>query len=213
MQIFRLDASILPQRSGSSELADIVHDAWLREYPQASTMRRHLGTEPIAADTWGVAVQASMTPEEERSGQQRAALSTAADLADQLASADLAVLAIPLYNYGVPHHIKAWIDLVIAGAGPTTPVLAGTPTVLITTRGGGYGPGTPREGWDHCTPYLRRVLVDIWGAELHVVERELTLAEVTPEMAPLRDLAAASHRQAQEAASRVARQVVSDRAA
>jgi FMN-dependent NADH-azoreductase len=51
-----------------------------------------------------------------------------------------------VYNYGVSQHFKAWVDLVIAGAGATTPVLKGKPTVVATVRGGGYGPRTPREG-------------------------------------------------------------------
>ncbi len=50
-----------------------------------------------------------------------------------------------------------------------------------TTRGGAYGPGTPREGWDHSSAYLRRILVDVWGAGLIVVEREFTLPATPPE--------------------------------
>ncbi len=52
----------------------------------------------------------------------------------------------------------------------------------------GYGPGTPREGWDHATGWRRRVLEDVWGLDLDVIETELTLAEVTPQMAELREL-------------------------
>jgi FMN-dependent NADH-azoreductase len=62
--------------------------------------------------------------------------------------------------------------------------------VLATVRGGGYGPGTPREGWDHSTPYLRRILVDMWEADLTVIERELTLAGVNPALDDFKDLAA-----------------------
>ncbi len=47
-------------------------------------------------------------------------------------------------------------------------------------RGGGYGAGTPREGWDHATPYLLRILGDVWGADVTLVEAELTLADVVP---------------------------------
>ena len=57
-------------------------------------------------------------------------------------------------------------------------------------RGGGYGPGTPREGWDHATPYLRRIFEDVFRVELTIVECELTLADVTPAMAELRETAA-----------------------
>jgi FMN-dependent NADH-azoreductase len=44
------------------------------------------------------------------------------------------------------------------------------------------------------------MVADVWGADLTVVERELTLAEVTPAMEPLRPLAAQMHEKAREAA-------------
>ena len=44
-------------------------------------------------------------------------------------------------------------------------LLAGRPVVLATVRGGGYGTGTPREGWDHSIGYLRRMLADVWGGQ------------------------------------------------
>jgi hypothetical protein len=88
-----------------------------------------------------------------------------------------------------------------AGAGAATPILKGKPTALATVRGGGYGPGTPREGWDHSTtPYLRRVPADMREADLTVVERELTLAGVNPALDGLRDLAAKLHSDALGAA-------------
>ena len=72
-------------------------------------------------------------------------------------------------------------------------------------RGGGYGAGTPREGWDHATPYLLRILGDVWGADVTLVEAELTLADVVPAMAELRDAAAASRGEAREKAAAVGR--------
>ena len=51
---------------------------------------------------------------------------------------------MPLYDYGVSQHFKAWADTVIAGAGATTPSLMGKPTVLAIARGGGYCSGIPR---------------------------------------------------------------------
>jgi FMN-dependent NADH-azoreductase len=59
----------------------------------------------------------------------------------------------------------------------------------VLTRGGGYGPGTPRHGWDHGGPWLRRIFADVFGLDLHVAEAELTLAGINPAMAALRDLA------------------------
>lgn len=203
MTLFRLDASILPATSASAEIADIVEAKWTAARPGEKVVRRHLGTDPLPAHTWANATIAGFTPESERTPAQREALAHAEDLVEELASADAVVLAVPFYNFGVSQHFKTWVDLVIAAAGPTTPVLKGKPTVLVTVRGGGYGPGTPREGWDHSTPYLTRILADVWEADLTVIERELTLAATTPGMEGLRDLAAGLRSKALEEAEKV----------
>jgi len=196
MTLFRLDASITPAASAGAELADIVEAEWTAARPHAPVVRRRLGTDPLPADAWANATAAAGVPEAERTPAQRDALALAAALADEVRSAEAAVLAVPLYNYGVSQHFKTWVDLVLAGAGATDPILKGVPTVLVTTLGGGYGPGTPREGWDHSTPYLERILRDVWQADLTVVKRELTLAHATPAMAGLRGLAAEYHARA-----------------
>jgi len=200
MSLFRLDASILPGNSASSELAGVIETEWTAGRPGSPVVRRDLGRNPLPADAWALATTAGFTPEEDRTRAQREALALAATLAAELEDAEAVLLAVPLYNYGVSQHFKAWVDLVIAGAGAATPILKGKPTVLATVRGGGYGPGTPREGWDHSTPYLRRVLADMWEADLTVVERELTLAGVNPALDGLKDLAAKLHADALGAA-------------
>ncbi|MFC4909732.1 FMN-dependent NADH-azoreductase [Actinomadura gamaensis] len=207
MSLFRLDASISPATSASAELADIVEAAWTAAHPDAPVVRRHLGTDPLPADAWASAHTAALTPEPDRTSAQRDALTLARSLVAELEDAEAVVLAVPLYNFGVSQHFKSWVDLVIAGAPLGRPVLQGKPTVLATVRGGGYGPGTPREGWDHSTPYLRRILADVWQADLTVVERELTLA-ASPGMEQLRDLAAELHADALTAARAAARDLL-----
>ena len=96
--------------------------------------------------------------------------------------------------------MKTWIDLVTTGRAPGSRPLEGTPVVLVTTRGGAYGEGTPRHGWDHNTDFLRRILVDVWGAELTVVEREFTLVGVNPALDEFTETAAVMRKTAEEAA-------------
>ncbi|MEV7075052.1 NAD(P)H-dependent oxidoreductase [Streptomyces sp. NPDC093990] len=207
MNLFRLDASILPSASASAEIADIAQAEWTAAHPDGTVTRRRLGTDSLPADAWSLATVAGFTPETDRTAAQREALALASALAEEVQGADAAILAVPLYNYGISQHFKTWVDLVIAGAGPTTPLLKGTPTVLVTALGGGYGPGTPREGWDHSTPYLERVLDDIWGADLTVIKRELTLAETTPGMESLRELAQQQRSDALSAAREAGRRL------
>lgn len=205
MSLFRLDASILPGSSTSAELADLFEGEWSAARPGEPVVRRHLGTDPLPAEAWALTTTARFTPEGERTPAQREALDLAAGLAAELTDADAVLLAVPLYNFGISQHVKTWIDLVAAGAGDSTGLLKGKPTVLVTVRGGGYGPGTPREGWDHSTPYLRRILGDFWQADLTVIERELTLATTTPAMESLKDLAAQLHTEALETARHTGR--------
>lgn len=80
------------------------------------------------------------------------------------------------------------------------PAIADKPAVLVTVRGGGYSAGTPREGWDHATPWMRRILEDYWQLDLRVVEAELTFADVNPAMAELRELATQLRTRAHEEA-------------
>ena len=83
--------------------------------------------------------------------------------------------------------------------------LAGKPVTLVIARGGGYGEGTPRAGWDHATPYLEQTFGAQFGGDVTVVAAELTLADVTPQMAELRGLAAELRTKAHELAAETGR--------
>jgi len=207
MTILRIDASIQGDRSASSALADLAVREIGNAHPTEPLVTRHLGAQPLPADAWQTAVMAGFADPDTLDDHQRSTMSLARTVATELSEADAAVLALPLYNWGVSQHVKTWIDLAIAGAAPGTRLLDGTPVVLLTTRGGAYGPGTPKEGWDHSTDYLRRILADVWGADLTVVERELTLVGVNPALDHFADLAAASREQAEDAARQAGRDI------
>ncbi|GIJ26766.1 FMN-dependent NADH-azoreductase [Micromonospora qiuiae] len=206
MTLFRLDASIRTHGSASREIADIVEEEWLAAHPGDTVARRHVGIDALPATAWVAAVTAGKTAPQDRTAEQREALALAATLVDELLAADAILFAVPLYNFGVSQHVKTYIDLVYADPRANNkPFLAGKPVALVTVRGGAYGSGTPREGWDHATPYLRRILADGWGAHLTVVEREFTLAGVDPSLDSFVDLATQLHAQARLAAREAGR--------
>jgi FMN-dependent NADH-azoreductase len=191
VHLFRLDASIRGAQSVSRAVADTAEAAWTRTHPSGVITRLDLHATPVPADAWAAAVGAGFVPADQRTEAQAAAKALATRFVDDLFAADAYLLAVPLYNYGVTQHVKAWVDMLLTDPrlAPGQQPLAGRPAAIVISRGGGYAPGTPREGWDHATPYYRRVFGDILGFELHVSEVELTLAEITPAMAELRDLA------------------------
>ena len=210
MSLYRLDASIRVEGSHSRAIANIVEQEWRDARPGEPIIRRHVGVDPIPATAWATAVFAGRTPEESRTDEQQAALALAATLTDELVAADALLFAVPLYNFGVSQHFKTWVDMVITDprmAAGAQPILAGKPAVLVTVRGGNYRPGTPREGWDHATGWMRRILAEVWHLDLKVVQAEFTLVGVNPALDQFTDLARQLRQEAEEQACRHGREL------
>jgi FMN-dependent NADH-azoreductase len=203
MTLFRLDASIRTDGSHSRQLADTVQREWNAAHPGETVINREIGIEPLPSSAWAASVSLAMTPEDQRSPEQRNASALTTTLVDELAAADAMIFAVPLYNFGVSQHFKTWVDLVVTDprmAPGATPPTAGTPAVLATVHGGYYAAGTPREGWDHATGWYRRILADVWKLDLLVVETEFTLVGVNPALDQFTDLAATLHAEAEDLA-------------
>jgi FMN-dependent NADH-azoreductase len=202
MRLLRIDASLRTEGSVSRALADAAEAAWRAAAPDAEVVRRDLGGAPLPP-VWPAAAFAGRMPPAARTSEQRVGAALAAALVDELLCADAVLLAAPLYNFGVPQQVKHWVDLVICDPRANdvnVPLLPGRPGLIVVARGGGYGPGTPRDGWDHSTPYLQRILGDVWGLELTTVAAELTAASYDPAMAHLAAAAAAQFDAARSAA-------------
>jgi len=202
MSLFRLDASILPATSASRSLADLVEAEWTASHPDSIVTRRDLAAGPVPATVWADAVTSKFVAEDQRSEQQNAARALAATFADELIGADALLFAVPLYNYGVSQHFKTWFDLAYTDPriDPEGTALNGKPATLVTVLGGNYAPGTPKEGWDHSTGWLRRVLEDVWGVDLRVVQRPFTLVGVNPALDAFTEVANELKGKAEESA-------------
>jgi FMN-dependent NADH-azoreductase len=204
MSLYRLDASIRSEGSVSRAIADIVEESWREGDLEANVTRRSVGLDPIAADAWPLAVFGGQLEESARSAAQRSAVALAGTLVDEFIDAQALLFAVPLYNFGVSQHFKTWVDLVLTDprmASAEEPPLKGKPAVLVVVHGGAYGPGTPREGWDHASGWIRRILEDVWALDLRVVETEFTLAGENPALDQFIDLAAQMRRDAERVAA------------
>lgn len=107
------------------------------------------------------ALGALFTPAEQRTPEQAARVALDDALIAEAQAADVIVLAVPMYNFGVSVHLKNWIDA-IARAGVTfrytaqgpEGMLKGKKVYAVLTRGGKYR-DTPA---DSQVPYLKMVL-------------------------------------------------------
>jgi FMN-dependent NADH-azoreductase len=190
--LLQIDSSIQGDRSISRRLTARAAGVWHRTHPSGTVTYRDLGAEPIPhLDSDGGL--ARMVPPEQHTPAQAASWALSHELVSEILEADTILLGLPLYNFGPPSTVKAWVDHLIArglsidaatGAG----LLGDRELLVLAARGGGYDPGTPREGWDHAEPWLPHGL-SVTGLEPRFITASLTLADVNPQMAELRPLA------------------------
>jgi len=119
-----------------------------------------------------------------RTQSQRRAWEITEPLLTELIAADVVLIGAPMYNFSLPSALKAWIDQV------TFPKmsLAGRTFVVAGARGGAYGPGTPRERYDHHERYLRDFLEGHFAiTDVHFIHVELVNSRLDPILAEWRD--------------------------
>jgi FMN-dependent NADH-azoreductase len=158
--IFYLQASGRHAASQSRALADELITRLRAAHPGARVVERDVSNGlPYPTEQ---SISASFTPDDQRTPEQRALLATSDQLIDELMSADIMVLAVPMYNFSVPGALKVWIDQVVR-SGRTFKFLKGggyeglvpnRPTYVVATAGG-VPMGSPM---DHLTPFLRTLL-------------------------------------------------------
>jgi FMN-dependent NADH-azoreductase len=149
--------------------AELIEALEIRE-GAVDTVRRDL-SEGISFvdDAW---IAANFTPEEERTAEQREILRPSDDLAAELEAADVIVIGAPIYNFGIPAALKAWVDM-IARARKTFRYTADGPEGLLKGRkayiviaSGGVPVDSPV---DFATPYLRQALKFVGITDVDVV--------------------------------------------
>lgn len=157
--LLRIDASARHQGSTSRELADRLIAHLGKQAPERSVVHRDLTDgvpllNPNMLEAFGVSA-------DDRSPAQRQAVQASEILMAELRASEHIVLALPIYNFGVPAAFKAWLDLVTRSGqtfsytsdGPRG-LLSDRPVTIVLTSGGTRMGGK----LDFVTPWLRHVL-------------------------------------------------------
>ena len=209
-RLLHIDSSLFSAASVTRELSRTFRETWAQEHPGGEVVYRDLAAEPVTPLSEAT-LFASFTPEEQRTPEQKAALAVREQLVDEVLEADAYLFGVPMYNWAVPGAFKAWIDQIMVNGkvfGIDPLPLAGRPATVVASYGGGYFPGSPREGWDHVQPFLETVLVKALGLDVRFVTVQLTLAERNPAMSELipqaKELRAKGHEAAAERAKEIA---------
>jgi FMN-dependent NADH-azoreductase len=189
--LLHIDSSIRVDGSRSRALSDRFARNWRQAHPEGSVLYRDLAADPVPHLDLH-AFSANMVAEDDRTAAQREARALTEILAGEVLGADEIVIGMPLYNFGPPSTLKAWVDRIVVPGLTVDPghggLAGGRPVTVTAARGGGYGPGTPREGWDHRDPWLDHALSSIGLDQVRFIHTELTLARESPAMSGLEEL-------------------------
>jgi FMN-dependent NADH-azoreductase len=144
MTILHIDSSISGESSVSRTISKSVVDQFKAVMPGARVVRRDLVAEPLPHLAFDGFADSSIV--------------------DEFLAADILVIGAPMYNFGIPSQLKAWIDrIAVAGktfryseTGPEG--LAGSRKVVVaSSRGGLYGADSPAAEFDHQERYLQNL--------------------------------------------------------
>ena len=170
LSILKVDSSGRYADSASRALTADLTDALVSRHGDAEIVERDLAGGIEFVDTaW---IDANFTPTEERSDAQRATLGESDALVRELQEADVIVIGVPIYNFGVPAVLKAWVDMIARARltfrytdkGPVG-LLEGKKAYVVIASG-----GVPVDSpVDFATPYVRQVLKFIGITDVTVI--------------------------------------------
>jgi FMN-dependent NADH-azoreductase len=160
MNILQINSSQRPGTSNSARLADAVVQRLRAANPDTATTVRDLARQPLP-ELDETALQALFTAAEDRTPEQAARVAQDDAVIAEVQAADVVVLAVPMYNFGVTAQLKNWIDAIARAKVTFTYIDKGPVGLLrnkkvyaVLTRGGFYRD----TAGDSQVPYLKMVL-------------------------------------------------------
>ncbi|MGX5914725.1 FMN-dependent NADH-azoreductase [Aliidiomarina sp. Khilg15.8] len=177
MQILHINAGLFGDQSVSTQLSNQVVERLTKANNNATVVTRDVAQEPVAHLNAEILMAASVA-EDERSDLQQRELAVTEALLDELFTADVLVIGAPMYNFGIPSQLKAWVDR-IAQAGRTFKYTENGPQGLLTgkrayiasARGGFYSSGDTA-AMDHQENYMKTLLGFVGISDVTIVRAE-----------------------------------------
>lgn len=167
MNLLRIDGSMRKAGSLTRELTDELVAAL---DPVGVVTRDLADGAPLIDEAW---IEANFTADEDRTPAQRAALAGSDALVAELQAADTVVIGLPIYNFGVPAAVKAWVDQIArarltfryAADGPEG-LLSGKTAYLVVASGGVPVGGAA----DFATAYMRHALAFVGIEDVRLID-------------------------------------------
>ncbi|EPO5346487.1 FMN-dependent NADH-azoreductase [Klebsiella michiganensis] len=176
--ILHIDSSILGSNSVSRSLTAEIVAKEVKLNPGATLLRRDLVADELQhLSPAHLAVFQENTPTSESLANDIALGST---YIDELFSADIIIIGVPMYNFSLPSQLKAWLDRVLVAGrtfhytanGPEGLLPAGKKVYIASTRGGVYSGTSPVAHLDHQETLLTAALNFIGLSDITIFRAE-----------------------------------------
>jgi FMN-dependent NADH-azoreductase len=178
--VLQINSSARLARSHTRYLTGLFIAQWRSLRPADVIISREVGTQPPppVTEEW---IAAAFTPPENRNAEMERVLAPSNALIDELIAADLIALGAPMYNFGMPSQLKAYVDQIIRVGRtfeldtsnqkqPYKPLLTGKRMVVMTSSGdAGYQVGGPIAHLNHLDPHIRTAFGFIGITEIDFV--------------------------------------------
>ncbi len=176
-QILIIESSPRGVESASRQLTQKLKARLTALYPEAKLIEHDLAASPLP-HLDQLAVKAISTKDPIEAESLKGVLHLSDRLTDEVLSSDLLVIASPMWNFGMPSSLKAWIDHVVragktfnyAGAG-VEGLAKGKKAILVLASGGVFTE-EPWKSWDAVEPYLRQILGFIGITDVQTVRAQ-----------------------------------------
>lgn len=162
----RFDGSI------SRKLTTLFVDEWKNAHPGGKVVERDLMKThlPFVDLPW---IGGAYTPRDQHSPESAAAIRVSDDLVAELQAADHIVIGTPMFNFSIPAVLKAYIDQIVrvgvTVSSDNVGLLTGKKATIILATGGDFSPGSPVEGYNQASGYLRQLLGWIGIADVEII--------------------------------------------
>jgi FMN-dependent NADH-azoreductase len=149
------------ESSTSRKLTSVFVEAWKASHPDGTVIMRDLMKTnlPFVDLAW---IGGAFTSREQHSPESAAAIKVSDALVAELQAADQIVIGTPMFNFSIPAVLKAYIDQIVRVGVTVSPgnvgLLTGKKATIILATGGDFSPGSPVEGYNQASGYLRQVL-------------------------------------------------------
>lgn len=191
VKLLRVDSSGRYEGSSTRALTDSLIEALASGNTAVDVTQRDLAKGmPHVDESW---IQANFTDAEERSDEQLERLQFSDNLVAEIQTADVVVIGVPIYNFGVPAKLKAWVDMIARArltfrytANGPEGLMKGKKAYLVVASGG----VAVDSELDFATPYMRQALrfigitdIEVIGAEQQMSRGEETVASALTKIA------------------------------